>query len=123
MTIQYENGAVGYFDVPDSIFISKSGKPVDPADVQSGDWVRILVNQAIIQPGYMIESVKEISVENSGHDISSIIKGTLGAVNTLQNEISIQNAYKLTNIGWSDYSEIKNLSVDNNDIEYYYNGN
>lgn len=122
MLITYEDKQTTWFDVADSIFVSKDGKPINFADIQNGDWVKVLVNQAIISPGYVIESIKEISVEGIGHDISTIVKGKLGAINPMQNQISIQDAYTLNESGWTNYQQIKQLSIANNDIDYYYEG-
>jgi len=122
LMLQYENGQTAWFDVADSIFASKAGKPIEQNEIQAGDWVKILVNQAIISPGYVMESVKEITVEGTGHEINTIIKGQLGAINNIQNKISVQDAYTLTKSGWSDHREIRDLSIANNDITYYYEG-
>ncbi len=123
MLMQYEDGQTAWFDVAENIFVSKEGKPLDTAKIQAGDWAKILVNQAIISPGYVMESVKEITVEGTGHDISNIVKGTLGSINNIQNQLSVTNAYTLTKSGWADFQQVKNLSIANNDISYYYNGN
>ena len=120
--VTYENGQTAWFDAANSIFISKGGKPIKMSELTEGDWVKLLVNDAIISPGYVMESVKEIKVENSGHDISMIIKGSVGAINGIQRSMSIQNAYSLTKDGWSNYSQIKQLSLENNDIKYFYEG-
>ncbi len=122
LMIQYENGQTSWFDVADDIFTSKAGKPIEQSEIQAGDWVKILVNQAIISPGYIMESVKEITVEGTGHEINTIIKGQLGAINNIQNKISIQDSYTLTKNGWSDYMNVRDISIANNDIEYYYEG-
>ncbi len=122
MLIEYEDGQTTWFDVANSVFVSKAGKPLAMTNIQTGDWLKILVNRAIISPGYVMESVKEINIEGSGHEISSIIKGQLGAINQLQREISVQNSYSLSNAGWGDYKEIRTISIDNGDISYYYEG-
>lgn len=122
MLITYENGQTSWFDVANSIYVSKNGKPINVSDLMEGDWVKLLVNDAIISPGYVLESVKEIKVENAGHDISTIIKGSIGAINGIQKTLSIQHAYSLTKDGWSNYSEIKQLSLANDDIAYFYEG-
>lgn len=122
MLVEYEDGQTAWFDVANSVFVSKAGKPLSMVNMQTGDWVKLLVNQAIISPGYVMESVKEINVEGSGHEISSVIKGQLGAIDQIQRQISVQNSYALNKKGWGDYKEIRNLSIDNNDITYYYEG-
>ncbi len=122
LMLQYENGQTSWFDVADSVFASKAGKPIEQSEIQAGDWVKVLVNQAIISPGYVMESIKEITVEGTGHEINTIIKGQLGAINNIQNKISVSDSYTLTKKGWSDYKEIRDVSIANNDIQYYYEG-
>ena len=122
LMLQYENGQTSWFDVADDIFASKAGKPIEQNEIQAGDWVKVLVNQAIISPGYIMESVKEITVEGTGHEINTIIKGQLGAINNIQNKISVQDSYTLTKNGWSDHMNVRDISIANNDIEYYYEG-
>lgn len=122
LMLQYENGQTSWFDVADSVFASKAGKPIEQNEIQAGDWVKVLVNQAIISPGYVMESIKEITVEGTGHEINTIIKGQLGAINNIQNKISVQDSYTLTKKGWADYKEVRDVSIANNDITYYYEG-
>ncbi len=122
LMIQYENGQTSWFEVADTVFASKAGKPIEQNEIQAGDWVKLLVNQAIISPGYVMESVKEITVEGTGHEINTILKGQLGAINNIQNKISLSDSYTLTKNGWSDYKEIRDVSIANNDIQYYYEG-
>ncbi len=122
LNLQYENGQNSWFDVADTVFASKAGKPIEQNEIQAGDWVKVLVNQAIISPGYVQESIKEITVEGTGHEINTIIKGQLGAINNIQNKISVQDSYTLTKNGWADYKEIRDVSIANKDIEYYYEG-
>lgn len=122
MLIEYEDKQTSWFDVANSVPIMKDGKLASVPELQVGDWVKLLVNQAIIQPGYVMESVKEINVEGTGHEISNIIKGQLGAVNTMQNQISLQDTYVLDNKGWNNYQEVRQLNINNKDIEYYHEG-
>lgn len=118
--VEYDNGETTWFEFNDSIFISKGGSAVSISTLAAGDYVKLLVNSATISSGYIIESIKEIVIEEQGHLIGDIIKGELGSINTLQNKVSIQNAYTLTKDGWTDYKDVLQLSIANNDIEYYY---
>lgn len=120
LLIEYENKQTAWFDVANNIFISKGGRPIEPSSVLVGDWARILVNQAIIGPGYVLESVKEMAVENSGHMITDIVKGQLAGVNSIQNVLQVQNAQTLTASGWSNYRNIAEFSLKGKDIEFYH---
>ena len=119
--VEYENKQTNWFDVADNIYVSKLGRPANSSQVAVGDWAKFLVNQAIIEPGYMMESVKEITVEGGEHFISTIIKGQLAGIEPIQNKLMIQNAQTLAKTGWSNHQNVQQISIANNDIEYYYN--
>lgn len=120
--IEYENKQTGWYDVASGVFASKEGKPLDTANIKIGDWAKFLVNQAIIEPGYIMESVKEINVEGDEHFISNIIKGQLAGIEPVQNKLIVQNAQTLTKTGWGNYQTLQQFSINNKDIEYYYQG-
>lgn len=120
MLVEFEDKQTAWFSVANSIFISKDGKPIKKSDIQVGDYTKILVNQAILSPGYIIESVKEMVIEGDEHYISKIIKGQLSGINNIQNELLIQNAQTLNKTGWFDYKELQKFSLKGKDIEYYF---
>lgn len=122
MLMQFENGGTAWFTVAGGIMISKGGRPVPTAEVQPGDWARLLVNQAVVAPGQMLESVKEITLEGDGHYISTIVKGKLVGFNPIQNKINLQDAQRLTESGWSGYRQIEQFDIAGQNIEYYYDG-
>lgn len=119
--IEYENKQTAWFDAADGIFISKSGKPVNASVIKEGDYGKFLINQAIIAPGYVTESVKEISIEGEQHFISTIVKGTLSGIEPMQKKLIVQNAQTLSKSGWTGYNSLQEFSISGNDIEYYYN--
>lgn len=122
MLIEYENKQTAWFDVSEQLFITRSGKPVSAESVVPGDWARVLVNQAIISPGYMLESAKELVLEGEGHLISTILRGQLSGINSVQNQMLVQNVQTLTKTGWSNYKQADNFNISGRDIEYYYDG-
>ncbi len=122
VSIQFENGQTALYTIPNGVFISKAGKPVNISELVSGDWVKLLVNEAILAPGETIESIKEIIIEESGHMIGDLVKGEIGKIDTIQKEISITNSYVLGKSGWDNFKQVRKLSLSNNDIEYYYDG-
>ena len=121
LLVQFENGQNASYTIPNSLFISKAGKPVNISELVAGDWVKLLVNEAILAPGETIESVKEIIIEDSGHTIGDIVKGEVGKIDPIQKEISITNSYVWGKSGWNDFKQVRKLSLANNDIEYFYN--
>lgn len=122
MLVEFDNGQTAWYDFPSAVFVSKGGKPVSANNIVAGDWVKLLVNEAVLSPGEIMESIKEIIIEESGHLIGDILKGQVGSINPIQKQVSIQHSYKLGKSGWEDYKEIRQLSLANSDIIYYYNG-
>lgn len=121
MLIEYENKQTAAFEIPTDLFISKAGKPIQAADVMVGDWAKILLNQAVIEPGYVLESVKELTIEGNGHTITNILKGQLNGINPMQNQLLLQNVETLGTYDWGNFKDVVKLSIAGNDIEYYYN--
>lgn len=121
--VQFDNGQTAWYDVSSDVYASKSGKPIKITDIVPGDYVKLLMNEAILSPGETMESVKEILVEDSGHLIGDILKGQIGTFDPIQKSISLQNSYSLGKEGWQDYKQIRQLSTSNKNIMYYYNGN
>ncbi len=123
MLVEYENKQTAWFDVPTNIYMFRDGRPISAQDVMAGDWAKLLVNQAIISPGHILESVKEMIVEGGGeHMISRIVKGQLAGINAVQNQLQIQNAQTLTGTAWMNYKELQQFSIAAKDIEYYLDG-
>ncbi len=121
MLVEYDDKQTTWFDLAKEIFVSQDGKNKSTEDINIGDYVKILVNQAIISPGYIMETAKEIVIEGDEHFISSIIKGQLAGINAIQNKIQIQNSQILTQNGWSNYNQLNQLSLLDKDIEFYHN--
>jgi len=122
MLLEYENKQSAWFAVPDGIFVSSLGRPIKPARIVPGDWAKVLVNQAIISPGCVIESAKELIIENDGRHISGIYKGRLAGIDSVQGNLLVQNVYKLSKTGWTDYKNADKFSITGGDIEYYLDG-
>ncbi len=123
LVIEYEDKQTAMFDIANDVFISKDGKPISSRDVMAGDWARILVNQAVIGSGNIMESVKEIKVEGDEHFISNIVKGQLTGLNPIQKQLEIKNAQSLGKAGWGNYKNLQKFSISAPDIEYYQDGN
>ena len=122
MLVQFDNGQTNWYEIANGVHTSKSGSPINITNVTAGDYVKLLVNEAILSAGETMESVKEILVEDSGHLIGAILKGKLGSVDPIQKTISLQNSNVLGKSGWEDYQQIRKLSTSNKNISFY-NGN
>ncbi len=122
MLVQFDNGQSGWYDIPSGVYTSKSGKPIQLSDISAGDYVKLLINEAILSPGETMESVKEVVVEDSGHLIGDILKGQLGNIDPIQKTLSLQHSYTFGKSGWDNYQQIRKLNTSNKNAMYYYNG-
>lgn len=120
--VEYQNGQTTTFDVPNTVHISRGGAPIAWADIQVGDQARFLLNRAILEPGYVMESVRYIVVEGEGHFIRNIVRGQLESLDRAQNMLRIRDAQDLTTSGWSNHRTIAQYSVAARNIEYFLDG-
>lgn len=120
--VEAENKQTIWYDIVPEAIVTKEGRISSVAQVMPGDWVRILVNQAIMAPGYYIESVKEVTIEGDAHYITSIAKGELGAIDAVQQKVTINNYQTLTKTGWSNHKDIERLDISGRDTEIYMDG-
>lgn len=122
--MEYENKQTEWLDVPNDIFVSKDAYPANLADIIPGEWIKVLVNEAIVAPGYTIQSAKEVTIEGGERFVTGIYKAQLSNINPVQQQLVLKNVQSLNETGWSDYQQIKNISTNNSSgVEYYYNGN
>ncbi len=119
--VEFENGTTSFYEVPNNSPVTKDGKFLNRNDIMVGDYAKFLLNQAIIAPGYVEESVKEVVVEGSANYINSIIKGSVVGYDAIQNNLLIDNTRVLTSGKWSNYNGIETFKINKN-IEIYNNG-
>ena len=122
MLMEFDNNQTAWFTFVDNVLVLDTGRPVHPNNIQVGDWARLVVNQAVIAPGVMLESVREIALDGGGHHISSVIIGYLSGFNPSQNQITLQHARTLTPAGWSDNRQLANFNIGGANVRYYLNG-
>jgi hypothetical protein len=120
--MEFENGATAWYTLTDGAMVRKTARPINRVGIQAGDWARILVNQAVIGPGIVMESVKGMEIEGDAHYISTIVKGRLTGINTVQNLMHISDAYTLERAGWANYRTIQQFNLNNPLARYYHNG-
>jgi hypothetical protein len=121
LLFEFENGQTTWFDIAASILITREGRRLNPLAIQTGDWARVLVNEAIIAPGHVITSVAEMTIEGGNRHISSIVRGSLSGINAIQNQIMIEHAQTLGQTGWTNHRELAQFSITGNNIQYFYN--
>ncbi len=100
--VTFDNGEVSSYQVPDDVIVRKNNSIKDASYLEAGDNAKFLINEAIIDSGYIVESIKEISVEDQGHEISDVVKGTITGYDAIQGQISISDAQTLENSGWDN---------------------
>jgi len=119
--MEHENGQNSWFDIADTVFVTKEGRPVSVNALQVGDWARVLVNEAILAPGHVAASVREMAIEGAARFITDIVRGNLMSINSVQNLLVIEQAQSLSRVGWSNHREVAQFSLRSNNIQYFYN--
>jgi len=123
--MEFDNGRTAWFDMPDGVLIRRDARPVNAAQVQAGDWARILINQATLGAGHIMESVKAMDLEGDARHITSIVRGQLNNINLAQNQLVIRNTQRMAQAGWVDYRNLSQYSITahgQHQIEYFHNG-
>lgn len=91
------------------------------AALRAGQTVKLLINQAVISPGTLKETVKEIVVDKLGNRVANIYKGNIGLLNQAQKQLTLNHSYRLQYSRWDDY-QASRVFQQNEQTKYYYNG-
>lgn len=91
------------------------------ARLQAGQTVKLLINQAVISPGTLKETVKEIAVDKLGNQVANIYKGNIGLLNQAQKQLTLNHSYQLQYNRWDNY-QASRVFQQNEQTKYYYNG-
>jgi len=122
MLMEFNNGQTAWFTLAGNILVLENGIPVSPDRVRAGDWARIIVNQAMLGPGVMMESVREVALDGGGHHISNIVMGQLSRFNAAQNQLHINHARELTPAGWSNHRPLAQYNIGGANVSYFFDG-
>lgn len=122
MLLQLDNGQTSWFDLGPNIFITSQGRAINNSEVQVGDRIRLLVNQAILGPGHIVESVLEAVLESQGHHIGTILTGHLAGINSMQQNLMLQNSRSLTGLGWGPHTQIQELNLNRQNVQFFHEG-
>ena len=120
--LQFDTGQTSWFDLGPNIFITRQGRPVGNNEIQVGDRLRLLVNQAVLAPGHVIESVLEAALEGEGHHISTILTGHLAGINHVQQNLMLQNSRPLTALGWGLHTQIEDINLRQQNVAFFHEG-
>ncbi|MFP4697185.1 MAG: S-layer homology domain-containing protein [Eubacteriales bacterium] len=120
--VENDDGRLQYFEVKEPLIIQKGEKKIAAYELEDGDWVKMLVNQAVIDSGHIEESVKEITVNPYKNKITKVQKGQLWSYNKLQNTVTLLNSYELSKTGWTNLRKSTSFKIDDKELEVFYNG-
>lgn len=123
MLVSFDNGTQSQYQMPSHTVITKEGKMSNTAEMKVGDYAKLLVNTAIISPGHVIETVKEVALEGNATHITKIVKGQVAGVDNIQGTMQVQNAQVLQKTGWLNYKQIDTYALKDKNIEIFYKGN
>lgn len=121
ITVQMDNNSYATYPVTNQVVAKKGNANIPLGKVEIGDMVRLLINQGVVEPGTVKETVKQITVDPYGNLIETIYKGKLGNVNTAQQTLDLLNSYELIKTGWANYKARTSLDISKRDFECYYN--
>jgi len=120
--MQFENGRTAWFVMPEGVMIRQGGRPIISSQVQVGDWARILINQAVVGPGHVLEAVRSMDIDVGGHHISNVLRGNFTGLDVIQNQLRLQNAQTLGPHGWGNYQQISNINITSPQLEFFHEG-
>ena len=118
--LQFDNGQTSWFDIGENVFVTDAGRLVPNTTIQTGDRLRLLLNQVVMAPGHVVESILEVAVEAPGHHIGTILTGNFAGINNMQNQLMLQNSRQLNVLGWGPHTQIQNLNLNRQNIEFYH---
>ncbi len=113
--VTFDNGQVANYQVSDDVIVRKDNSIKDASYLEPGDNAKFLINEAIIDSGYVVESIKEIAVEDQGHLISDVVKGTFTGYDAIQGEVSLTDAQTLEKSGWDNNQYMATYGLKAND--------
>lgn len=120
--LSYGDTTIGTLDVEANIPVIISGTNIGTSKLEVGDMVKVLINQGVVAPGQIIETVKYIEVDPYGNIMANIYKGELGYINHANQTIDLLNNYRLTKVGWGNYTQQTKLEIPEERLEVYYHG-
>ena len=123
MLIEDERGQLFHLEIDSQVPVSKAGIPISISQIQEGDWVKVLISQGTIAPGYTSEYVREVAVDRGSRHISSIYRGQITHIDPYQSNLYLQNTQPFGKDGWGSYTDIKELAVKQGNTQSYHRGN
>ena len=121
ITIRRPDGSITTYTVAPLAGVFYGEERSSLSRLQAGQTVKLLINQAVITPGTLKETVKEIAVDKLGNQVANVYKGNIGLLNQAQKQLTLNHSYKLNYSRWDDY-QASRVFQQNEQTKYYYNG-
>ena len=122
MRLYYSDGTIGTMTVPSDVAVMLGTKNVGADGLKTGQMVKVLLNQAVLEPGRTTSSVKQVDIDPYGNVAGNIYKGELGPYDAAKDTLKLLNTYTLAKSGWVDYTQLVSLPLSDEGVEIYYNG-
>jgi len=120
--LAYGDTTIGTLNVAATTPVMLLKKNIGISQLKVGHMVKILLNQGVVAPGQVVETVKQIEVDPYGNVLANIYKGELGYINHAGKTVDLLNNYRLTKVGWDDYQQQLKLELPDKMPEIYYHG-
>lgn len=122
LRVEYSDQSIGSLDVEATIPVLLRNTNVGVDGLKDGQMVKILLNQGVLAPGRTLETVKQIDIDPYGNMASNIYKGSFGIHDEPKDTISLVNSYVLSQVGWTDFDQMRSLKIGADGVDLYYNG-
>ncbi|MCT4612596.1 MAG: S-layer homology domain-containing protein [Clostridia bacterium] len=120
--VTYEDGTNERLTASKGVYVSKGGYKVNLSEILDGDWLKILVNEAVIEEANVIKSVKEIVIDDDNKIIKNIYRGEFSHLNHLQGKVVLKDAEKYTKSSWTDYQNMIEINLSNEVVPVFVDG-
>jgi len=117
-----EDGSYMNIEIESDTFTTKNNRIFNSRNIELGDYLKLLVNEVVLEPGNVYREVKEVVVDTNNKLIKNLYRGDLAFINALQGEIIIKDVESLSKIGWGEYNNSISFNFEDEEIKYYSNG-
>lgn len=97
---QFENGVTQFFTLPAGVPVRRNGVMIsagpNPSVINAGEWARLLINQAFVAPGVVMNAVVSVDLEGDARAVTGFVTGQMSDIDRLQNRMVLQNVSRTT---------------------------
>lgn len=99
--------------------VRRNGIPANIETIGSYEWARLLVNQAVVGPGEVAESVIAINLEGPARDTTRVLRGRLRRIDRIQNQMILEDVQELQGGSFIPYRQVAQFSIAHPQIQYF----